>query len=94
MATGTGETELDFGAAPGLDRITVAVARATVTVNTQVEAYLFPKATSDKSVDDHIVDSITVYAHSISDGVGFSITGRADAGLLTGKYNVRWIASE
>jgi hypothetical protein len=106
MAIGTGETTVDFGT--GTDLVTVTVSRATVAVaTTQVEAYLYPKATgsgvNDHSIDEHLIDGPNVYAHTIVDGVGFSITavspppGRSamrGADYLTGKWTVRWVATE
>ena len=106
MAAGTGETTVDFGT--GADLVTVSVSRASVAAaTTHVEAYLYPKSTgsglTDHSADEHMVDPPQVYAHSVVDGVGFSITavspppGRSamrGADYLTGKYTVRWVASE
>jgi hypothetical protein len=110
MAVGMGEATVDFGAA-GADLVTIAVARASVAAaTTHVEAYLYPKQTTtggpsslEHSVDEHLVDGPRVIAHSIVDGVGFSISaispppGRSlarGADYLTGKYNVRWVATE
>lgn len=95
MAAGTGETTLDFGAT-GSDLAEVAVARASVLSTTHVEAYLYPKDTADHNVDEHLVDGPLVFAHSVSAGVGFTITGRApdDHRTLTGLYTVRWVATD
>lgn len=104
MAVGTGETTVDFGT--GSDMVTVAIARASVAAaTTHVEAYLFPKATgsglTDHNVDEHLIDPPLVYAHSIVDGVGFSITAKSPPSpfwgalaYLSGKYNVRWVSTE
>lgn len=106
MAAGTGETTVDFST--GLDVVTVSVSRATVaTATTQVEAYLFPKSTgsglTDHNVDEHLIDPPRVFAHTIVDGVGFSITavsGEPNRSSMRGpdyhkgKYTVRWVSTE
>jgi hypothetical protein len=102
VAAGTGETTIDFGT--GADVVTVAIARASVAAaTTHVEAYVFPKATTDHSIDEHLIDPPRVFAHSIVDGVGFSISGvspppgrslRQGADYLTGKYTIRWVSTE
>lgn len=107
MATGMGETTVDFTAA-GADLVTVSVSRATVAAaTTHIEAYLFPKSTgsgvTDHTADEHIIDPPEVFAHTIVDGVGFSITAvsgpqgrslRTGPDYHTGKYTVRWVATE
>lgn len=106
MSVGTGETTVDFGT--GADMVTVSVSRASVAAaTTHVEAYLFPKSTgsglTDHNVDEHLIDGPRVFAHSIVDSTGFSITavspppGRSamrGADYLTGKYTARWVATE
>jgi hypothetical protein len=90
----SGELEFDFGSAPGTDMVSIAVAHATTTVNTIVTAFVLPKITANKSIDEQIIDSIDAKAHDPVAGVGFTITARSTAGLLMGIYNVGWLASE
>ena len=91
----TGEIAIDFGA--GAEMVSVAISRSTVTASTHVEAYLFPKATADHTVDEHLIDGPEIWAHSISSQEGFTITGRIRDGhgdRLTGLWNVRWVSTE
>lgn len=102
QALASGEVVLDFGT--GADVVSATVARASVNVaTTQVTAYLFPKATVEHSVDEHLVDPPLVFAHSVVTGVGFTVTatsprpGRSamrGADYLTGRYTVRWLSTE
>ena len=92
MATGT--VDVDFGSVPGKDFVTVAVARASVTASTGVAASILPAETSDKSLDEHVIDSVEAFAHSVVAGVGFSVTVKSTAGLLLGKYRVIWLSTE
>ncbi len=97
----TGETTIDFGT--GADQVTVAVARSQVIAGSHVEAYLFPKATSNHSVDEQMVDPPIVLAHDVVAGVGFSITAltppgkrslRPEPDPLAGVYNIRWVSTD
>ncbi len=91
----TGEIEIDFGAAPGKDLVTVAVARAAVTANTHVEAYLFPKATADHSADEHIIDGPVLFAHNVQAGVGFDVAAiYKGQGLCAGRWTGRWVSTD
>lgn len=91
-----GEVELDFGTVPGKDMVSASVARTQITATsaTRIAAFVSPKTTADKSIDEHIIDSIEAYAHSPVAGVGFTVTARSTAGLLLGKYNIGWISVE
>lgn len=106
MAVGTGEAIVDFGT--GADLVSIAIARPSVAAaTTRVEANLYPKSTgsglTDHSVEEHIVDAPLVFAHSIVDGVGFTISAvspaigrsaRLGPDYLTGRYTVQWVATE
>ena len=74
MATGT--TTLDFGAFPGVSDVSVAVTgQAAILSGSLVEAWILPAVTADHSIDEHIVETIRVIAHTIVPGTGFTITG-------------------
>lgn len=74
MAAAMGSTTVDFGAFPGKSDASVAVTGQTSISGTSlVEAWIYPKATTDHSADEHIVETIKVYAKDISAGVGFTI---------------------
>lgn len=73
---GQGTIELDFGAFPGASDASIAVTGQSGILGTSlVEAWLFPKDTSDHLADEHLLESIKVMAHSVVAGTGFTITG-------------------
>lgn len=68
--------ELDFGAFPGASDASVTVTgQASILASSLVEAWIYPKDTTDHSADEHMLESIKVFAHTISAGNGFTITG-------------------
>lgn len=82
MAAASGELDVDAGALPGVESITVSVVAAGCTTSSQVEAWLIPKDTADHSLDEHLVDPPSVVAHSPLAG-SFSVTlsARPDVGI-------------
>lgn len=71
-----GTVTLDFGAFPGASDASVTVTgQAGIVAGSLVEAWIFPANTADHSVDEHILETIKVVAHSIVAGTGFTITG-------------------
>lgn len=73
-----GTVELDFGAFPGVSDASVAVTGQTgILSGSLVEAWIFPKATTDHSEDEHMLESFRVYVpfSSIVAGTGFTIFG-------------------
>ena len=74
MAT-QGTALLDFGAFPGKSDASVAVPSAGIAAGSLVEAWLFPAATADHTADEHMVETIKVFAGSVVAGVGFTIYG-------------------
>lgn len=74
MAQGT--TTINFGAFPGASDVTVTVTGQTgITGGSLVEAWIFPTATADHSVDEHWVDPPNVKAGNVVAGTGFTIYG-------------------
>ena len=69
----SGTTTIDFGAFPGGSDASVAVAQASIASGSLVEAWLFPAATADHTADEHVVESIKVFAGNVQAGVGFTI---------------------
>jgi hypothetical protein len=96
-----GTTTVNFGAFPGSTDASVTVTgQAGITGGSLVEAWLYPVATADHSVDEHLVETIKVVAHSVVAGTGFTITARTDlqeldprgtAGRLYGLWSVGWV---
>jgi hypothetical protein len=72
----TGVAILDFGAFPGASDASVAVTgQAAIVTGSLMEAWIRPVATADHSVDEHLVETLKVIAHSIVAGTGFTISG-------------------
>jgi len=93
MATGT--VTVNFGAFPGSYEATAIITGQTgIATSSLVEAWLYPKATSDHSEDEHIYENFNVMVPSstIVAGTGFTIrcyvTGNQ---LLYGQYTVNWV---
>lgn len=75
MAT-QGTATLDFGAFPGASDASVAVTgQAGIGSSSLVEAWIFPSATADHSADEHIVETLRVFAGNVVAGTGFTIYG-------------------
>lgn len=67
-------TTINFGAFPGASDTSLVVTgqtglRSTSTVN----VWLFPKDTVDHSADEHIAETINVYAGNVVEGESFTI---------------------
>ena len=76
MAGAQGTATLDFGAFPGASDASVAVTGQGAILGTAlVEAWIFPAATADHSADEHMLETLKVFAHSIIAGTGFTISG-------------------
>lgn len=88
-----GTVTLDFGAFPGASDVTVAVTgQAAILAGSLVEAWVFPAATTDHSADEHLVETLDVYAGNIVAGTGFTVYGISEgSGLIYGKWNIAWV---
>ena len=95
----TGTISVDFGAFPGKSDASVAVTgQAGIVAGSLVEAWIFPVATADHSVDEHIVEELEVVAGNIVAATGFTIYGThkpstshgADTRLY-GAWTVAWV---
>ena len=72
----TGTATLDFGAFPGASDASVAVTgQASIVAGSLVEAWIRPVATADHSADEHMLETIKVFAANIVAGTGFTIYG-------------------
>jgi len=75
MAT-QGTAVLDFGAFPGKSDTSVAVTgQAGIVSGSLVEAWIRPVATADHSADEHMLETLKVFAANIIAGTGFTIYG-------------------
>jgi hypothetical protein len=86
-----GATTIDFGAAPGGNLASVAVAgQAAILSTSYVEAFLMYEATADALADEQLIAPINLRCGTPVDGVGFTIYA-ASEWVLTGTYAVRWV---
>jgi hypothetical protein len=75
-----GSGVLDFGAFPGgSDASLVITGQSGIASGSLVEAYILPADTADHLADEHLVESIRVFAGKIVAGTGFTIFGRNDS---------------
>jgi hypothetical protein len=79
---GFGTSTIDFGAFPGasdtsLDVLGIGAIPATAVVH----AWLQPAGTADHLADEHLVESLRVFAGNVVAGVGFTIYARNDSQL-------------
>lgn len=95
-----GTTSINFGAFPGVSDTSVAVTgQAAILSGSLVEAFIFPAATADHSIDEHLVNPPRVVATTIVAGTGFTIYGFSLDGVDTGSdtpriygvWNVAWV---
>ena len=87
----SGTATLDFGAFPGATDASVAVTgQASIIAGSLVGAWVRPVATTDHSIDEHMVESLSVVARDIVAGTGFSIYGVTDNLPLYGQWTIAW----
>lgn len=71
-----GNAILDFGAFPGKSDASVAVTgQAAILAGSLVEAWIRLEATADHSADEHMLETLRVFAGNIIAGTGFTIFG-------------------
>lgn len=71
-----GTATLNFGAFPGSSHASVSVTGQTsIVAGSLVEAWLRPETTADHSADEHMLETLKVFAADIVAGVGFTIHG-------------------
>ena len=71
-----GTANLDFGTFPGKSDASIAVTgQAAILGSSIAEAWIFPTATADHTVDEHMVETLKVIAANIVAGTGFTIYG-------------------
>lgn len=88
----SGQSLLDFGAAPGVTDATLAVTgQDDIAAGATVGVFIVPTATDDHSADEHVVDPPRVYAGNVAAGVGFTIYGITNTNQpVYGKWTVGW----
>lgn len=71
-----GTVLLDFGAFPGAVSASVAITgQAGILASSLVEAWVLPLDTADHSADEHMMETLGVFAATIVAGVGFTVYG-------------------
>lgn len=88
----TGSSDLDFGSSStsSSSASLVVTGQTAITSLSSVRVWVNPIATADHSVDEHILEPLRVFAHSIDPGVGFTITGVCDTGATYGTFSIAW----
>lgn len=92
-----GTATLDFGAFPGSSFASVNVTgQAGIVSGSLVEAWLRPVDTADHRADEHMLETIQVFAANIVAATGFTIYGVdsgqvAKTGMLYGLWSVAWV---
>lgn len=84
-----GSTTVNFGF--GAADITVNVAAPSITSTSLVEAWVFPASTPTNTSTNHFIENLRVIAHSVQNGVGFSITVLCTQGIAHGEYNIGYV---
>jgi len=75
----TGQTTVNFGSLPGkTDASATITGQASILGTSIVSAWVYPVATADHSIDEHLLEMLRVYAHTIVAGTGFTITALYD----------------
>ena len=88
----TGQVSLTFGAFPGApDANVVVTGQAGILAGSLVEAWIFPAATADHSVDEHWAEAPIVIAGNVVAGVGFTIYATPPNNRSYGAWNVGWV---
>ena len=71
-----GQNTIDFGAFPGKSDSSVNVTgQALIVSGSLVEAWIRPEATADHTADEHMLETINIFAGNIVAGTGFTIYG-------------------
>lgn len=89
-----GTTIVDFGAAYNNDTSVAVTGQAGILAGSLVEAWIWPVATTDHSVDEHVMASVMldVEAGNIVAGTGFTIyLNDKTPGGSYGKWTVAWV---
>ena len=89
MATGTGTTTVNFGT--GATDASVSISAAGITGGQLAEAWVVPAVTASNEIDNHLIEDLTVIAHSVSAGVGFTVYVKCNTLLAHGVYNIGWV---
>lgn len=93
MAGAAGNTEVDFGAAPGNVLATVAVTgQSGILTTSLVEAFFMAEQSTDHLPGEHVIAAhlVKLVCETPVAGVGFTIYALADQ-RMHGKFKLRWV---
>lgn len=91
MAT-TGTAVLDFGSAPGTNRVvTTVTGQGSILSGSNVEAFIMGNdSTATHNMDEHQLVPMILRCGNIVASTGFDIVAYSEF-RLTGTFNVRWV---
>lgn len=91
-ASGSGVAEIDFGAFPGdMDASLDVTGEPSIGAGSIVKAWLYPKDTTDHTLDEHRIEEIKIFAGNIVAGTGFTIYAQSTGtDRLYGLWSVAW----
>ena len=85
-----GTTSIDFGAGDVAASVVVTGQAGILAASSRVRVHVSPTDTADHSIDEHIIEPLRAFAHSIVDGVGFTISAVCDLGSTHGVFRIDW----
>jgi len=86
-----GTAIIDFGTGATDASVTVT-GQGAILAGSLVEAWIFPVATANNTVDDHMFESFAMpMAYNVIAGTGFTISLACTNGLAVGQYTVAWV---
>lgn len=86
-----GKTTIDFGAFPGTTDVKLAITgQASIVAGSLAEAWIFPEATADHTVDEHVVEQFDLCPRDIVAGTGFTIHAVTRGHRLYGLWTIAW----
>lgn len=80
---GSGTSVVDFGSSGALDASVTVTGQTAILAGSLVYCWIKPEATADHSADEHLVESIRVYATDIIAGTGFTLRAFAGSELVS-----------
>lgn len=82
---------VDFAGTDGVLASVTVTGQANVTTTSKIQAWIAPVSdgtVDSRSVDEHLVEPLSVFAHSPVAATSFIITARCDFGVAQGKFRV------
>lgn len=85
-----GTASIDFGAGDVAASVVVTGQAGILAASSRVRVHVAPADTANHSIDEHIIEPLRVFAHSIVDGVGFTVSAVCDLGSTHGIFRIDW----